>query len=92
MLRSPEAQVNQRKPKRFAAHVQFVDPDEARPAIAALVAAGCKYEYDPDLIDEFGPTEFGWVTGTTELTQGELAWWLLDFLGPAGLLEWKVFD
>ena len=33
MLRSPEAQVNQRKPKRFAAHVQFVDPDEARPAI-----------------------------------------------------------
>ena len=66
--------------------------DEAPLAIAALVAAGCEYEYDPDLIDDYGPTEFGWVTGTTELDKGELVWWLLDIVGPAGLLEWKVFD
>ena len=95
MLRSPDAQVHQSK--RFEAVVLFLYPDEAPRAIAALAAAGCEFKHDPDAIDDCGPTIFGWVTGTTELDEGELPEWLLGIIDPDNIIhndviQWKVFD
>jgi hypothetical protein len=90
MLRSLEAQVNQSK--RFEAEVLFLCPDEAPPAIAALAATGCEFKYDPDAIDPYGPTVFGWVTGTTELDDSKLPDWLLGIVDPGDVIQWKVFD
>jgi len=60
--------------------------------IAALAAAGCEFKYDPDAIDPYGPTVFGWVTGTTELDDSKLPDWLLGIVDPGDVIQWKVFD
>ena len=89
MLRSPEAQV---KWKRFEAEVLFLCPEEAPPAIAALAAAGLEFNHDREAIDDYGPTVFGWVTGTTELDDGQLPDWLQCIIDPGDVIQWKIFD
>jgi hypothetical protein len=73
----------------------FLCPDEAPRAIAALAAAGCEFKH-PDATDDFGPTVFGWVTGTTELDEGELPK-AAGIIDPDNIIhndviQWKVFD
>jgi len=42
------------------------------------------------LIDDCGPTVFGWTTGSTELSEDDLADWLLAIVDPLGgdVIEW----
>jgi len=64
--------VTLRRWDRFEAEILFLNPDDAPQGIAALAAAGCEFEYDPNAIDDHGPTVFGTVTGTTELAENKL--------------------
>jgi hypothetical protein len=57
-----------------------------------VTAADCEFEYDPDAIDECGPTVFGLVTGTTELDENELHDWLLGVISPGDVVEWSLLD
>src|SRR5205814_1390761 len=76
--------------KRFTAWILFLDPNDAPGAIATLLTAGCEFQYDPDAIDDYGPTVFGTVTGTTELDENGLYDWLMDIIGPltGDVAEW----
>ena len=80
--------------KRFTAEVLFLKPNDVPRAIEALAAADCEFEYNPDAIDDCGPTVFGTVTGTTELLDGERAFhdWLVGIIGPfsGDVCEWGV--
>jgi hypothetical protein len=62
-------------------------------AIEALAAADCEFEYNPDAIDDCGPTVFGTVTGTTEF-DAEWAFhdWLMGIIGPfsGDVCEWRL--
>ena len=64
------------------AEIQFLNPDQAPHGIAALAAADCEFEYDPDAIDECGPAVFGLVTGVTELDEDALWDWLDNIIEP----------
>jgi hypothetical protein len=79
--------------KRFTAEVLFLKPNDVPRAIEALAAADCEFEYNPDAIDDCGPTVFGMVTGTTEL-DAERAFrdWLMGIIGPfsGDLCEWRL--
>src|SRR5262249_336859 len=66
------------------AEVLFLDPADVPNATEALEMFGFRYEVDPDVIDEHGPTVFGWLTGTTELSENELGDRLLDIVAPLG--------
>ena len=48
-----------RRWKRFWIEVLFRDPAEVPRAIEALAAADCEFEYDPDIVDDYGPAVFG---------------------------------
>jgi hypothetical protein len=76
--------------KRFSAEVLFLDPDDVPDAIAALAAAGCEFEHNPDAIDDYGPTVFGMVTGTTRLDSAGLRDWLMGIVDPLNgdVVEW----
>jgi hypothetical protein len=79
---------------RFEAEILFLDPDQAPHGIAALAAAGCEFKYDPDAIDECGPTVFGMVTGVTELDEDKLHRWLTSIIDPfsGDVLEWGLVN
>jgi hypothetical protein len=68
----------------------FPRPNDVPRAIEALGAVDCEFEYDPDTIDDFGPTVSGTITGTTELDEDEIGDWLMGIIKPfRGLLvEW----
>jgi hypothetical protein len=70
--------------KRFAAEVLFLDPADVPRATKALGAVNCEFEIDPDAIDEYGPTVFGTIVGTTELDEGDIGGWLLEIVDPFG--------
>jgi hypothetical protein len=76
--------------QRFAAEVLFLDPADVPCATEALAAANCEFAIDHDAIDEYGPTVFGMLTGTTELDLHPLGDWLLDLVRPLGgdVVEW----
>jgi hypothetical protein len=79
-------------PERFEAEIMFLDPCDPFHGIRALAAAGCKFEYYPDAIDEWGPTVFGMVTGTTELDEDALPDWLMSIIDQfsGDVLEWGL--
>jgi hypothetical protein len=58
----------------------------------ALAAAGCEFEYDPDAIDDYGPTVFGKVTGVTALDEDAVRDWLNGIVDPFGgdIYEWGL--
>jgi hypothetical protein len=74
----------------FKAEVCFLDPNVVPQAVEALAAAGCEFEINHDAIDDCGPTVFGWTTGSTELSEDDLADWLLAIVDPLGgdVIEW----
>jgi hypothetical protein len=80
--------------KRFAAEVLFLDPNDVPDAIAALAAVGCAFKGDYDAIDDYGPTVFGMVTGTTKLHEHDIGGWLLRIVDPFGgdVVEWSYGD
>jgi hypothetical protein len=76
--------------KPFACEVLFQEGANVTAAAAALAAASCKYETDPDARDPYSDAVFGMVTGTTERDLDALSSWLSDILRPHSgeVLEW----
>jgi hypothetical protein len=76
--------------KRFEAQILFLSPNDVPRGVEALAAAGCEFEIDHDAIDDLGPTVFGWVTGTTELGETDVGYWLLAIVDPLGgdVVQW----
>ena len=75
---------------KFKAEILFLSPNDVPQAVEALAAAGCEFEINHDAIDDLGPTVFGWTTGSTELSEDDLADWLLAIVDPLGgdVIEW----
>jgi hypothetical protein len=78
--------------KRFSADVCFLNPSDVPPAVEALAAVDCEFEYNPDAFDGCGPAVFGMVTGTTELDSSGLHDWLKSILDPfnGDISEWGI--
>jgi hypothetical protein len=78
------------KREKFEAEVLFLHPDDVPRGVEALAAAGCEFEIDHDAIDEYGPTVFGRVTGTTELGESDIGDWLLAIVDPLNgdVVQW----
>jgi hypothetical protein len=77
--------------KLFAAEILFLDPRRVPDAVTELEAHGCAYQEDPDAIDDYGPTEFGMVTGWTALSLDELGSWVGDIIDRFGgdVVQWN---
>jgi len=75
---------------RFEAELCFLDPNTVPRAVEALAAVGCEFEIDHDAIDDCGPTVFGTVVGVTELSEDDIADWLLAIVDPLGgdVMQW----
>jgi hypothetical protein len=76
--------------KRFAAEALFLNPNDVPVAAAALAAAGCKFEIDPDATSD-PPTVFGMITGTSELAEEDIGGSLQGIVWPLGgdVVEWS---
>jgi hypothetical protein len=77
--------------KRFAAEVLVLWPRDLPRVVEALAAVDCELEIDHSLIDEHGPTLFGFCTGNTELPEGDIGSWLTSIIWPLGgdVVEWS---
>jgi len=80
--------------KLFEAEALFLNPDDVPNAIKALAMFGFTYTVDPEAIDEHGPTVFGWITGTTGLSDDDLGDRLLDIVTPLGgeIVTWGYVE
>jgi hypothetical protein len=71
--------------KRFEAVVDIPKLDDVPRLIEALAAVDCEFEYDPDVIDDCGPTVTGTITGNTELEYDSR-----DGSRPGLVIGWKA--
>jgi hypothetical protein len=74
----------------FSADVLFLNPNRLPAGVASLKAAGCDWEAYPGVIDPFGPTVFGRVTGMTDLPLDRIHTWLTGLIGQfrGDVYEW----
>jgi len=80
--------------KPFEAEVLFLSPDDVPRAVEVLAMFGFDYKANPELIDPCGPTVFGTVTGTTELSENDIGDRLQKIVDPFGgdVIEWGYQD
>lgn len=79
------------EPAAFDAEVLFYGSDNVARGTEALKKVSCNLEVIPDLKDPEGePYVWTWVTGSSELAQGDIGSWLCDVLRgcDADILEW----